>query len=255
MSRMAATTNTPTTSFYHDASRSFRTFTPSGEELGLISGHSTLGIAAAVAHRTGHRGELRLASRYGEVRTRCDGDLFEVRLPSGTGDAIDEVPLAPLAAALGVRAADVACHGSVLGGSYVFAEVAPEAFAAMEPNVAAIRSLAHGSVGVFVTAAGMVSRLRGHTPECCVADGAPSEADFTVRNFLPKVGIDEDIATGSIQAHLHAYWGAKLGKRHKPLLCLQASRRGGFVRSRGTGDGHVYVAGQCAFSFSGTLPL
>ena len=40
-----------------------------------------------------------------------------------------------------------------------------------------------------------------------------------------------------------------------PLVCLQASRRGGFVHSRRPGDGFVYVSGQCAFSLEGVVPV
>jgi hypothetical protein len=40
-----------------------------------------------------------------------------------------------------------------------------------------------------------------------------------------------------------------------PVMCLQASRRGGFIRSRSPGDGHVYVAGHAAMSLRGTVRL
>ena len=38
------------------------------------------------------------------------------------------------------------------------------------------------------------------------------------------------------------------------LHCLQASRRGGFVRSVGGDDGRVRVLGHAAFAFSGSVP-
>ena len=50
----------------------------------------------------------------------------------------------------------------------------------------------------------------------------PEAVDFTCRNFVPNMGIDEDVATGSIQVPLNAYWTRKLGKAaNDPLTCLQ----------------------------------
>jgi len=59
---------------------------------------------------------------------------------------------------------------------------------------------------------------------------AKSEYDFISRFFCPKIGIDEDSATGSSHCTLGPYWATKLGKTE--LNSYQASERGGkfFVR-------------------------
>lgn len=54
---------------------------------------------------------------------------------------------------------------------------------------------------------------------------ASSEYDFVSRFFCPKLGIDEDPATGSAHCTLGPYWASKLGKTE--LNAYQASARGG----------------------------
>ena len=39
----------------------------------------------------------------------------------------------------------------------------------------------------------------------------PERVAFSTRNFVPSLGIDEDIATGSIQAFLNPYWTQQHG--------------------------------------------
>ncbi|KAG0600466.1 hypothetical protein M758_11G036600 [Ceratodon purpureus] len=54
---------------------------------------------------------------------------------------------------------------------------------------------------------------------------ASSEYDFISRFFCPKMGINEDPATGSAHCTLGPYWASKLGKTE--LNAYQASSRGG----------------------------
>lgn len=256
MSKVAVETAQPTTSFVDIDAMTFRTFSPSGTELPILSGHSSLGVVAATMERLGERrpspppDALKFGSKYGEVQMARDGAFFELRLPIGSGASIAKTDAEPLRRALGVPdAAAVLNHGSVLGGKFLFCELAPAAFAALAPDVAAIRAMPD-LVGVFVTAAGMPA-----------AHGACTDrdhVDFSVRNFVPSLGIDEDVATGSIQAFLNPYWRARLSKPpDAPLYAWQNSRRGGLVRSRmGNGDdAHVLVAGECALSLRGVAPL
>lgn len=191
---------------------------------------------------------------------RFDGEMFELALPAGPTPLVTPSELAPLAGALGIDAGKVLSHGSFMGGKFLFVELSGADLARIRPDGAAIKALP--SLGLIAMAEGAVVQHDGYVPECAVGEGAASEgaagvkANFTCRNFIPNLGIDEDVATGSIQVPLNAYWSAKLGKAQgEPLLCLQASRRGGFVRSRSPGDGFVYVAGGAALSFSGALPL
>ena len=258
--RVAIETAQPTTSFVHiDATRgilAYRTFSPTGDELPILSGHSSLGVAAAtMAHFAEQRSTsppdaLTFSTRFGDVSMVRDDEFIELSLPSGTGAAVASADAGPLRRALGVPdEASLLNHGSVLGGKFLFCEVTPHAFAALAPDVAAIRAMP-GIVGVFATAKGM--------PQPHTACTEPTTVDFSVRNFVPSLGIDEDVATGSIQAFLYPYWAYKLGKAPgAPLYAWQNSRRGGLIRSRQrVGDSaHVLVAGGCALSLRGSAPL
>ena len=252
MAAVARASAQPTTSFVDLREGAFRTFGANGVELPLLSGHSSVGVAAAALRRAGgDAARLRLASRYGTVELRRDGDMYEVALPAGSGGACEPTARAPLAAALGVDgAADVLACGRVLGGRFLFAELTPAAFARLAPDRTALRALPD-VLGVFATAAGMAA------PHAACAH--PETVDFSVRHFAPGLGIEEDVATGSIQAFLHPYWAAKRaadGACARALLAWQHSARGGLIRSQPSADGgHVLVAGRCALSLRGTAPL
>lgn len=155
----------------------------------------------------------------------------------------------------------VPAHGTVLLGRYLFLEVPPASYAALAPDMAAIRALVcplDHVVGLLVTAQGMAM------PHA--ACDAPNTVHFSVRHFAPGIGIAEDIATGSIQAFLYPYWEARLalapteGAPAPSLNCWQHSRRGGLISSRRApedldlDDGAVIVSGRCALSLRGTLP-
>ena len=58
--------------------------------------------------------------------------------------------------------------------------------------------------------------------------------DFVSRFFAPAAGIPEDPVTGSAHCALAPFWAERLGRTE--LVGYQASRRGGTVRTRVTGD-------------------
>ena len=271
MSKVARELAQPTTSFVEPVAGRFRTFSSSGDELPTLSGHSSLGIAAAMSARTGATSHI-LTSPYGTVTLSCERDtqLCELTLPSSPPPLVSPTAIAPLLDALGVPAADqkhsVVAHGLVLGGKFAFVELTPDALGKVAPRAEAIRALP--CLGLIAMAAGLVEEhetgggggggyTSGYTPDCLSGEGSarPERIDFTCRNFVPKLGIEEDIATGSIHAALNPYWRDKLGRgRAEALRCLQASRRGGFVSSVGGDDGRVRVSGHAAFAFSGSVP-
>ena len=74
--------------------------------------------------------------------------------------------------------------------------------------------------------------------------------DFVSRFFAPGSGIDEDPATGSAHCCLGPFWSKRLGKNE--LIAYQASRRGGTVRVRVSGD-RVYLSGQAVTILRGEL--
>lgn len=78
------------------------------------------------------------------------------------------------------------------------------------------------------------------------------DVDFVSRFFAPKLGIDEDPATGSSHCALTPYWAGKLGKDR--LHAFQLSRRGGelFCTHRGDRTG---IAGYAVQYMEGTIRL
>lgn len=249
LARLARESGQPTTSFVDLVDASYRTFDRQGAELPMLSGHSTLGVAAAVMARDNNASQLTLRTKHGDVHMARDGDgLYEIGLPlSKEGGQIFSTcgRFDQLAHAFGLHEGHPAMitFGSVLQPELWFMEVTPAAFASLQVDIAKVRALP--VLGAFVTAEGMAA---SH-PACT----DPKSIDFSVRYFVPKLGIDEDIATGSIHNFLYPFWASRLGVR--PLRCWQNSARGGLVRSRRAEDGRVHVAGHCALSLRGTAPL
>lgn len=60
---------------------------------------------------------------------------------------------------------------------------------------------------------------------------------YVLRYFAPKIGIDEDIATGSAQCSLAPYWLELLGR--ETLKVTQLSAQGGAFVVRHQGEGHI----------------
>lgn len=65
--------------------------------------------------------------------------------------------------------------------------------------------------------------------------------DFVSRFFAPRLGIDEDPATGSAHCVLGPFWKERLGR--DGLMGYQVSPRGGRIRTRVEGD-RVVLGGQ-----------
>lgn len=80
---------------------------------------------------------------------------------------------------------------------------------------------------------------------------APSdETDFVYRFFAPKMGIDEDPATGSAQCSLISYWSARLNK--PALNSIQLSQRKGFFNGELKGD-RVEISGKAVLYMKGEI--
>lgn len=82
------------------------------------------------------------------------------------------------------------------------------------------------------------------------APHSDDEADFSSRFFAPRVGINEDPATGSAHCALASFWAERLNKTK--LKAVQVSPRGGLLELE-LRDGRVGIAGQCALRARGTL--
>ncbi|MEM1185331.1 MAG: PhzF family phenazine biosynthesis protein [Planctomycetota bacterium] len=78
--------------------------------------------------------------------------------------------------------------------------------------------------------------------------------DYVCRLFAPRLGINEDPFTGSLQCMLAPYWGKKLGKSE--VTAHQVSSRGGEATCRlNDPEGRVKIAGSCVTYLRGEIEI
>ncbi|MCB2155565.1 PhzF family phenazine biosynthesis protein [bacterium] len=191
-----------------------RWFTPAKEV--DLCGHATLASAFTLWQTGCTQETLRFKTRSGELQARRAGDWIELDFPALP---VEEVaPPAGLVESLGATPVRV----GRLRFAYLAEFADEQAVRNLSPDFGRMKSLA--AEGIVATA---------------VADG--NECDFVSRFFAPNVGIDEDPVTGSTHCALGPYWAVRLGK--ETVVGYQASRRGGIVRVRVSGD-RVQLGGQ-----------
>ncbi len=227
MQQVAAEMNLAETAFAHparDGGWALRWFTPAVEV--DLCGHATLATTHALHEDGLLSGPVRFATRSGELRAQADGSRITLDFPIAM---LTPVPTPDgLADALGVPVAAAHETGS-LGDLLV--EVADErAVRSADPDAAAVARLPYR--GLIVTAAG------------------EGEHDYVSRFFAPGTGVAEDPVTGSAHTALAPFWSGRLGGDQ--LVGLQASRRGGFVRTTVAGD-RVLLAGGAVTVLDGNL--
>jgi PhzF family phenazine biosynthesis protein len=211
-----------------DGSFDLRWFTPEVEV--DLCGHATL-ASAHVLYETGAvstDATIVFHTRSGELRAAHAG-AAGVTLDFPIGPIAPADPIPALSAALGVSPieflrTDGDFYGCVLATG--------EDVVAAAPDLTALRSV-DGVRGVYLTAA-----------------GTNSEYDIVSRCFAPKVGIDEDPATGSMHSVLAAYWCPKLAKDE--LRASQPSRRGATMTVLRKGD-RAMLTGQSVTVLEGEL--
>lgn len=209
-----------------------RWFTPAVEV--DLCGHATL----ATAHVLWELGEtadlLRFFTRSGALTaTRTASGEIELDFPA-TPPEPAEAPDG-LVAALGAEPVRV----TRTRFDYLVELADAAAVRELAPDLAVLRRLPVR--GVAVTAAGDGKPGK---------PGEPGGADFVSRFFAPADGVDEDPVTGSAHCALAPYWADRLGRSE--LLGYQASRRGGFVRVRLSGD-RVILGGRAVTVLRGDL--
>ncbi|MGW0767435.1 PhzF family phenazine biosynthesis protein [Streptomyces sp. NPDC002676] len=235
LQNVAMEVNHAETAFAHQLPRggeadwALRWFTPVAEV--AMCGHATL-ATAHVLHTSGaHEGPVRFATRSGVLIATPGADgsitldfptapLTPVEAPDGVAQALGAEPVAAFdtGANVGDLLVDLADEKTVLG---------------LTPDLKSLG--AYSSRGIIATA--------------CAED--PSQGyDFVSRCFFPNVGIDEDPVTGSAHTALAPHWSARLGREN--LTGLQASRRGGLVRTGLRGD-RTLLTGRAVTTIEGEL--
>jgi PhzF family phenazine biosynthesis protein len=209
----------------HDDGFDLRWFTPTVEV--DLCGHATL-AAAHVLWEDGHLGPGEIArfhTQSGVLEARRQDEWIEMDFPAEVADLV-EAPAA-LSVALGTTPVSVRRNRLDL-----LVEVDSEkTLRTLRPEFARIREI--DARGVIVTAPAISHRF-----------------DFVSRFFAPRIGVDEDAATGSAHCALAPFWSERLGRAS--LTGYQVSARGGVVRTRLEGQ-RVFLSGQAVTVLRGEL--
>ena len=280
MQRFARWTNLSETAFLLppiDASADYRVriFTPGGEL--PFAGHPTLGSCHAWLEAGGQ------PKRKDFILQECQIGLVRIRreeatprlafaAPPLTRSAPDPVLLTQVAAALGLKAAQILA-AQVLDNGPVWLGLlldSPETVLQLNPDHLALEKLAikvgvaamYGSTEApaLIVRANREARAFART----TATGVATSPDLEVRAFAASTGINEDPVTGSLNASL-AQWLMADGLLPERYLASQGvcmEREGRVYLSRdaagqatSTGSGQVWVGGDSVTCINGSVRL
>lgn len=93
---------------------------------------------------------------------------------------------------------------------------------------------------------------RGFVVTAAAEDPLRSGYDYVLRFFGPRVGVPEDMVTGTAHCALAPYWQERFGDGRQQFTALQTSSRGGLVEVKLTGN-RVQIAGQAVTVLEGTM--
>jgi len=202
-----------------------RWFTPTVEV--PLCGHATLASAAAVMERLEPgRGKVIFHTASGALTVNRINGGYAMDFPVRPSVPVETPP--GLAEALGVVPVEVLSDTF----NYIVLLENAQLVRDLAPDIAAIARMDRS--GVIVTAPG------------------DETYDFVSRYFAPAKGIPEDPVTGGAHCALAPYWAKRLGKT--ALRAYQASRRGGEITCRLTGD-RVELEGSCVFYLEGEVEI
>ena len=201
----------PVTSFVVESDSGFdiRWFSLEGEI--NLCGHGSLGAGAALIAKYGAK-SVTLVSPYGEVVITKENDRYKIVLPGW-----DAQPLASESIAFNTPVVDVFSTRDL-----ILVLESEDAVANFEPDFDKMSKI-EDFHAVIVTA-------------------QSSSESYVLRYFAPKIGIDEDLATGSAQCSLAPYWFNKLGVTK--LSARQRSVTGGYFEIEQAPDSSIIVSAQ-----------
>lgn len=93
---------------------------------------------------------------------------------------------------------------------------------------------------------------RGFVVTAAAEDPLCSGYEYVLRFFGPRVGVPEDMVTGTAHCALAPYWQERFGDGRKRFTALQTSSRGGLVEVELKGN-RVQIAGHAVTVFEGTM--
>ena len=217
MQMLAAENNLSETAFLVGEGDGWRLrwFTP-GTEVNLC-GHATLASSFVVFnHYEREKDVVRFFTRSGTLTVARKGNFYEMDFPVYP---YREIPVTDdMEAAFGIRPVK-----ALLGEDLVCVFADEEDIRRMTPNQSLLMKL--DGRGQNVTAPG-------------------TESDCVSRSFAPKLAIPEDPVCGSAHCQIAPYWAEITGK--KEIHAYQASKRGGHLYCRLTGNGRIAISGKAA---------
>jgi PhzF family phenazine biosynthesis protein len=210
-----------------------RWFTAGGVEVSLC-GHATL----ATAHVLFEQGLLTngetaiFHTRSGPLTAlRSEDGNIEMSFPLEIATQEPESPTA-LISGLG-------CEARWVGRNrldYIVEVTSEEVLRNIKPNFSVLGEI--DTRGIIVTAP-------AESPRDCAYD-------YVLRFFGPKVGVPEDLVTGTAHCALGPYWKARFADGRDSFVAYQASPRGGLVNVR-VCDDRVLIAGKAVTVLTGSL--
>lgn len=223
---IAAENNLAETAFFVKTKTALqlRWFTPEIEV--DLCGHATIAAAFVLFRLEDFPGEeISFESQSGKLTVKKTGDLFTLNFPAytiepaeATNDVLD---------ALGKVPAEVFKFKNDLLLVY------------------------HDSLSVQ-TIKPDFGKLKKCVPRAVIVTAPSGETDFVYRFFAPRIGIDEDPATGSAQCSLIPYWSRRLQKNR--LHSTQLSSRKGSLTGELKGD-RVEISGKAVLYLSGEIEV
>ncbi len=203
LQNMATQLNLPETAFvipYKKNVWSIRWFSVKQEI--VLCGHATLAAAHCLfSGELSASTQILFNSKSGQVKTILHQDKsIEIELPATSFEP--HSLSSSLVEGLGAYPETV-----LLGDNYMCLFDSKETVRSLQPDFPTLLTLKAG-LGVIVT-----------------AEYGMGKYDFISRYFAPRIGINEDHATGSAHCMLVPFWSKKLGKSN--LISLQTSPRGG----------------------------
>ncbi|SHI22769.1 PhzF family phenazine biosynthesis protein [Ferrimonas marina] len=217
----------PVTTFYRREGEAFalRWFSQQAEI--NLCGHGSLAVAADI-HRRWDLTEMAFTSAHGDLAVSYQQGGFSLVLPAWNGKPISP----PAMPGIGVTPREAFTTRDLV---LVLEDEAQLRTAA--PDLA-----------------WLVSQVPQHALILTVAaNGNGNGSDgYLLRYFAPKIGIDEDIATGSAQCSLAPYWFQRLNQ--KQLLVTQLSHQGGQFQVTQSGDDSLTLQTQVPHQASLPLP-
>lgn len=197
MQKIAEENRYSETAFVKEMGNSYalRFFTPIKEVPFCL--HAALGASYVIHHfLNANVHTIHFETKGGRLKVHCNGNQYNLQTSAFSYAPLQEIE--EIEDILGIQPKE-----SYVSRDLFFLLDSPAEVQNIKPNFEKMKQLPQG-LGVIVTAKG-------------------TDSDFVSRCFFPKLGVNEDMATGSSNCILASFWASRLKKNR--LVSLQLSPR------------------------------